>query len=100
MAISTFDTLEFVRRLEQSGVPANQAEVQAQLLTEVCTMNRDQLVTKDYLAAQLAEFRADFDVKFARLKADFDVKLRVQTVMLGIVMAAVVLPLLERLVMS
>ena len=89
MAISTFDTLEFVRRLEQAGVPANQAEVQARLLTEVCTMNRHQLVTKDYLAAQLA-----------RLKADFDVKLRVQTVMLGIVMAAVVLPLLERLVMS
>ncbi|MDP6535996.1 MAG: hypothetical protein QGG02_06655 [Gammaproteobacteria bacterium] len=49
-------------------------------------MNLEELVTKDFLAA-----------RFAELKADFDVKFRVLTVMVGIVLAAVVLPLLERL---
>ena len=51
-------------------------------------MNLEELVTKDFLAA-----------RFAEQKADFDVKLRVLTVMMGIVLAAVVLPLLERLVL-
>ena len=35
--------------------------------------------------------------RFAELKADIDARFRVLTVMVGIVMAAVVLPLLERL---
>ena len=88
MAISTFDTLKFVRRLEKAGVPTEQAEVQAEVLTEAFNVNLEELVTKDYLAA-----------RFAEQKADFDVKLRVLTVMMGIVLAAVVLPLLERLVL-
>jgi hypothetical protein len=86
MTISTFDTLKYVRRLEKAGVSTEQAEAQAEVLTEAFNVNLEELVTKDYLAARLAE-----------LKADFDVKLRVLTVMVGIVMAAVVLPLLERL---
>lgn len=88
MAITTFDTLKFVRRLEKAGVPTEQAEVQAEVLTEAFTVNLEQLVTKDFLAARLAE-----------LKADFDVKLRVLTIMVGIVLAAVVLPILERLIL-
>jgi hypothetical protein len=86
MALATFDTLKFVRRLEKAGMTTELAEVQAQVLTEAFNVNLEELVTKDFLAARFAELRADFDVKF-----------RVITVMLGIVMAAVVLPLLERL---
>ena len=86
MALATFDTLKFVRRLEKAGMTTELAEVQAQVLTEAFNVNLEELVTKDFLAARFAELRADFDVKF-----------RVITVMLGIVMAAVVLSLLERL---
>ena len=84
MAVSMFDTLKFVRRLEKAGVPTQQAEVQAEVLTEAFNVNLEELVTKDYLAARLAELKADFDVKF-----------RVLTIMVSIVLAAVVLPLLE-----
>ena len=86
MAISTFDTLKFVRRLEEAGVPTEQAEVQAEVLTEAFNVNLEELVTKDFLAARLAELKADFDAKF-----------KVLTVMVSIILAAVVLPLLERL---
>ncbi len=88
MAISTFDTLKFVRRLEKAGMPTKQAEVQAEVLTEAFNVNLQELVTKEYLAA-----------RFVELKADFDVKFRVLTVMVSIVLAAVVLPLLECLVL-
>ena len=84
--MASFDTLKFVRRLENAGVPTQQAEAQAEVLTEAFMTNLDSLVTKDYLAARLAELKADFDVKF-----------RVLTIMLGIVLAAVVIPYLERL---
>ena len=86
MAISTFDTLKYVRRLEQVGVPTEQAEAQAEVLTEAFNVNLEQLVTKEYLNARLAEF-----------KSEINVTLRAHTVMLTIVLAAVVLPLLERL---
>ena len=86
MTLSTFDTLKFVRRLEKAGISTEQAEAQAEVLTEAFNVNLQELVTKDFLAA-----------RFAELKADFDVKFRVLTIMVGIVMAAVVLPLLERL---
>ena len=86
MTLSTFDTLKFVRRLEKAGISTEQAEAQAEVLTEAFNVNLQELVTKDFLAA-----------RFAELKADFDVMFRVLTVMVGIVMAAVVLPLLERL---
>ena len=88
MAIATFDTLKYVRRLEQAGVPTEQAEVQAEVLTEAFNVNLEELVTKDYLAARLAELKADFDARF-----------KVLTVMMSIVLAAVVLPLLERIIL-
>lgn len=86
MAISTFDTLKFVRRLEQAGVSTPQAEAQAEVLTEAFNVNLEDLVTKDYLAARLAELKADIDAKF-----------RVQSVMISIILAAVVIPLLQDL---
>ena len=55
MAISTFDTHKFVRRLEEAGVPLAQAEVQAEVLTEAFNVNLESLVTKDFSAARFAE---------------------------------------------
>ena len=108
MSITTFDTLKYVRRLEAAGMPSNQAEVQAEVLTEAFNVNLESLVTKDYLAAQMAEQRAymdtrfaeqdaRFDTRFAELKAEFDSKFRTLYVMFSILMGAVILPYLERL---
>jgi len=86
MAITTFDTLKFVRRLEEAGVPVRQAEIQAEVLTEAFNVNLDALVTKDYLAARFA-------VQDAKINANF----RIQLWMIGIVQAFVIMPYLERL---
>ena len=86
MAITTFDTLKFVRRLEKAGVPVRQAEIQAEVLTEAFNVNLDALVTKDYLAARFAE-------QDAKINANF----RIQLWMIGIVQAFVIMPYLERL---
>ena len=86
MAITTFDTLKFVRRLEEAGVPVRQAEIQAEVLTEAFNVNLDALVTKDYLTARFAE-------QDAKINANF----RIQLWMIGIVQAFVIMPYLERL---
>ena len=86
MAITTFDTLKFVRRLEEAGVPVRQAEIQAEVLTEAFNVNLDALVTKDYLAAGFAEQNAKINANF-----------RILLWMIGIVQAFVILPYLERL---
>ncbi len=87
MAITTFDTLKFVRRLEQAGVPTGQAEVQAEVLTEAFNVNLEELVTKDFLEARLAEQTAKIDANF-----------RILLWMIGIVQAFVIFPYLERLI--
>lgn len=72
MGVTTFDTLKFLRRLEQAGVPSEQAEAQAEVLTEAFNVNLEELVTKDYLAVQFAEQNAAIGVKFARQDARID----------------------------
>ena len=72
MGVTTFDTLKFVRRLEQVGVPSEQAEAQAEVLTEAFNVNLEELVTKDYLAAQFAGQKAYVDTKFAEERAHMD----------------------------
>jgi len=74
MAITTFDTLKYVRKLEEAGVPAQQAEAQAEVLTEAFNVNLDALVTKDYLAARFAEQNASIDARFAEQNASIDTR--------------------------
>ncbi len=71
MAITTFDTHKFVRRLEQAGVPLEQAEVQAEVLTEAFNVNLESLVTKDYLESRL-------DARFSEQKAYIDSRFSAQ----------------------
>ena len=97
MAITTFDTLKFVRKLEEAGVPVRQAEVQAEVLTEAFNVNLDALVTKDYLAARFAEQSASIDTRFAEQNAKVDANFRILLWMIGIVQAFVIMPYLERL---
>ena len=108
MAITTFDTHKFVRRLEAAGMPLQLAEVQAEVLTEAFNVNLDSLVTKDFLAARFAEQKAYIDTRFAEqdarweqrfahLEAKVDANHRVFIWTQAIIMAAVILPYLERL---
>jgi len=119
MALSTFDTLKFVRRLTAAGVPAQQAEVQAEVLTEAFNVNLDALVTKDFLAARFAEQGASIDTRFAEHNASIDTRFAEQNASIetrfaeqngkidtnhrifiwtqAVIMAAVILPYLERL---
>lgn len=97
MAISTFDTLKFVRRLEAAGAPANQTEVQAEVLTEAFNVNLDALVTKDFLAARFTEQNASIDIHFAEQNAKIDSNHRIFVWTQAVIMAAVLIPYLERL---
>ena len=108
MAITTFDTHKFVRRLEQAGVPLEQAEVQAEVLTEAFNVNLESLVTKEFLAAGFAEQnsaindrfveqQANMNTRFAEQKAGTETNFRVLFWIQGILVAGIVLPYLERL---
>jgi len=100
MAVTTFDTLKFVRRLEQVGVPSEQAEAQAEVLTEAFNVNLEELVTKDYLAAEFAKERALTDRRFEEVNVQFaEIRGNFKTLywILAIIVAATVTPWLERL---
>jgi hypothetical protein len=104
MGITTFDTLKFVRRLEKAGVPVEQAEVQAEVLTEAFNVNLESLLNKEYLAARFAEQNARIDTRFAEQQAymdtrfaQIDSKFRFHSWTQAIIIAAVVMPYLERL---
>jgi len=119
MAITTFDTHKFVRRLEEAGMPLKLAEVQAEVLTEAFNVNLESLVTRDFLAARFAEQNANIDIRFAEHKAYIDTRFaeqdarwekrfaqlesrvdsnhRVFIWTQAIIMAAVIIPYLERL---
>ena len=92
--LTTFDTLKFVRRLEQVGVPSEQAEAQAEVLTEAFNVNLEELVTKDYLAARFAEQKAYFDTRFVEQDANF----KILYWMMGVVITLSIAPYLERLI--
>ena len=71
MSTLTFDTLKFANRLKTAGVPAVQAEAEADALSEVLETNLSELATK----SDLLELRKDlqhveerFDTKLANLK--------------------------------
>ena len=119
MAITTFDTHKFVRRLEAAGMKLELAEVQAEVLTEAFNVNLESLVTKDFLDARFAEQGARIDIRFAEQDARFDIRFaeqdahfdtrlaqlegkidsnhRVFVWTQAIIVAAVLLPYLERL---
>lgn len=113
--ITTFDTLKFVRRLERVGVPSEQAEAQAEVLTEAFNVNLEELVTKNYLSASFADERAYVEKRFAEQQsymdkrfaeqqgymdkrfAEQDANFKLLFWMLGIVIAFTVMPFAERL---
>ena len=108
MAAIAFDPLEYARALESSGVPREQAEVHAKAMTQVFVHNMDALVTRDYLDTRFAEFAmrlearidAKMERRFAQIDARFaemDVRFARINVLLGVILVAVVIPVLQTL---
>ncbi len=122
MATLAFDTLQYARRLKSAGVPEQQAEMQAELMAEAFGFYADNLVTRDYLDARLdalesrisqrfAEQDVRFEQRFAEQDARFEQRFsshevrmaaleatmkggfRLHSVLLGLVLTAVVIPL-------
>jgi len=67
LAAITFDTLQCTDRLIASGMPEQQARMQAQIMSAAFVHNIDALVTRDYLEKSLAAFEARMGVKFTLL---------------------------------
>lgn len=57
----------------------------------------EELATKDYLAAQFAEQNAFMDARFSKLEAKMEANFTILRWMIGIVMAAVLIPLIQQL---
>ena len=122
LATLAFDTLQYARRLKSAGVPEQQAEVQAELMAEAFGFYANNLVTRDYLDARLDALEsrisqrfaeqdariderfAEQDVRFERRFSSHEVRMaaleatmkggfRLHSVLLGLVLTAVVIPL-------
>ena len=89
-------------------MPLEQAEVQAEVLTEAFMVNLESLLSKEYLESRLtakfSEQDARIDMRFADQKAfmdthfaQIDSKFRFHSWTQAIIVAAVVMPYLERL---
>ncbi len=68
MSALTFNTLKFANRLKTAGVPAQQAEAEAEALSEVFEANLSELVTKGDLEKQLALTKGDLERQLAQMK--------------------------------
>ncbi len=114
MATITFDTLKCMKRLKEAGVPAAQAEAQAEVLAEAFVQNVDNLVTRDYLDVRMEALDSRFeaiDSRFEALDSRFEAldsrlealesrmngKFRLQNWMMGIAFSILVLPQLRAL---
>jgi hypothetical protein len=70
MAAVTFDTLKFANRLKQAGVPAPQAEAEAEVLAEALAVNLKDLTTKADLEAVADRLAHEIREGDAALRAD------------------------------
>jgi len=100
MAAVAFDTLKVARRLIDAGMPAKQAEAQAEMMAEAVVFNVDTLVTKDYLDARLESLEARVEGKIDSLSARFDGKFSLLSWMLAVVIASTTVPGLYSLLSS
>ena len=95
MGTMLFDTLKYARRLRDVGVPEAQAETQAELMSDALVTVIEDLATTDDLVSLGAELRTEIDVLAVRLESKMERLFAIQSVMLGIIMMAVVVPRLQ-----
>jgi len=74
-----FDTLEYARKLAEAGIPADQAEAQANALSDVlaeATVAPSELVLlRTDMTARIEMLRADIYAKLKALEENFNAKL-------------------------
>ena len=69
MSTVTFDTLKFAKRLETAGIPASQAEAEAQALQDA--LSESELATRQDISElrhELGETRTELNGKLALLQ--------------------------------
>jgi hypothetical protein len=67
MATVTFDTLKFANKLKAAGVPPEQAEAEATVLSEVLEVNLKELATKEGLRSGLSQLETKLDARFEKV---------------------------------
>ena len=70
MTAITFDTLKYANRLKAANVPAQQAEAEAEALSEVLEVNMQELVTKEDLRREIGDLRKDMQALESGLRKD------------------------------
>ncbi len=89
MTAITFDTLKYAERLKRGGFSEEQAKTEAEALADVFASGAGGVASK----ADLSELKRDMDVRFERVEGE----LKLLKWMLAAVFAAVVIPLIEKL---
>jgi hypothetical protein len=84
MAVVTFDTLKFVKTLQASGMPAQQAEAVADAVRD--STDAADLVTRKDLQIELQKLESKMETRFAKLEGEF----MLVKWMLGLIVAGVV----------
>lgn len=69
MSTITFDTLKFANKLKAAGVPAQQAEAEAEALSDVFEANLNELVTKETLRQELRLLEQRMTIKLGGMMA-------------------------------
>jgi hypothetical protein len=69
MTVITFDTLKFANKLKAAGVPAQQAEAEAEALSDVFEANLNELVTKETLQQELSLLEQHMTIKLGGMMA-------------------------------
>ena len=73
----TVDTLMLARILKNSGVSEKQAEVQAEVISEVLatSQERDNLATKQDLEVEIAKVNSTLEVEIAKVNSTLEVEI-------------------------
>ena len=69
MSVTTFDSLDVIRDLEEAGVERAQAEIIARAVRSASMADRKELATKSDISAMEVKFAA-LETKFSEFKAD------------------------------
>jgi hypothetical protein len=70
MVTVTFDTLKFANKLKAAGVPPEQAEAEAAVLSEVLEANLRELATKEDLRSGLSQVEMKLDARFEKVLSE------------------------------
>ena len=72
---ATIDTREILRERQEAGMPERQAEAVARVVKKRYDLDREELVTREYLDLALAKLSAELRGEAAKLERDLVLKL-------------------------